>query len=845
MLNTEKRMKRSRLITSLFIGLVGLVATSNALITSDPICNCDGNCCHIDDSAAVDFTGKTIVQITYPDVSLTGNYTVINHQYHNGTHAVNETIPFQYVFKYNNGFKTSFDRNVLIFTDTSETEINCTDAYVFYGDPESNYYTKIGMVSIEQDGSTYCTLDINGKLSRDEISDDSDVFFAFNKLVDEKSSFNIMYNLDNTGVILPEEDIVPYPYVIQGGSVIATNVNNFTEFYVDVQLNVSNVDTTQAGIDPSCLSIDELFKNGNAYWEVPGGTNCNVTLIHDTGSGDAEVGGRTYNIKLSQYEYETCALGSPSESNGNLHFEFRLVLPVEHTDTNENGDDSAECNYFSAPLNVQNVTVIVQQEITDELTSSYLTQFDPKVTSLSPVKCTDYDAYPTPHVKLQMEVNASFPTSDSVSFDTVGQTFFGETWEANVLHWDDNGDGSTPTYVCTTFVDPAGDGTGGELDADDYVECMFKFITSVCEPVYTTLDGECALERNTSRFIKDFTVEQTLVGGQTATYASDDINSGVDNTEWDISYCQAEGEREVVQVNDLFERDLVLRNYYYNVSVDWANTSLISINDDMILRYRVGETADTPFSFSNDLSLILKTVVLTLRNPVTDTDISTYTLTAADKASFMGYSWTPYRKDPRFCKWYDSEGGNDKCKDFFIDGLRSNNYHDATWISDVMPKECQEESTLAGEEDDNNSDFFLFTPKEWFRGATEGYVEMKVKVTAIVHKCNENRRMLEGINDQRQRLGKRQLAVSPGGNNVLYVSDEIVVTFVVDDNGNEHVQVSKPAEKPWIEENMTLVVVFSVIGGVCVLGILFLFIQRRRHSGHVAVPVFSSARPDF
>ena len=840
-------MRGSRLLTSLLVVLFGFVVQSNSLITSDPLCNCD-TCCHIDDSSDVDFTGKTIVQITYPDVSYTGNYTVLNHQYHNGTHAVNETIPFQYVFKYNNGFKTNFDRNVKIFTDTSETTLNCSDAFLFYGDPESDYYTKIEMIQEGLDGSSYCTLDINGKLSRDELADDSDIFFAFNKLVDEKTEFHIMYDLENGGVILPEEDIVPFPYIIQGGSVSATDVNNVTEFYIDVQLNVSNVDQTQAGIDPSCLSVDELFKNGNAYWEVPGGTNCNVTLLHAVGSGDEKEAGRTYNIKLQQYEYEACSLGSPTESGGNLHFDFRLVLPVEHTDTNEAGDDAAACNYFSSPLNVQNVTVIMPAEVTDELTSSYVTQFEPAVTSVTPVKCTDYDAYPTPHVKLKIEVNASFPTANSVDYNTVGQTYFGESWESNVLLWDDNGDGSTPSYKCTTYTDPAGDGTGAGLDGDDYTECLFEFITSVCEPVYTTTDDECALERTTPRFVRDFTIEQTIVGGQTATYAADDINTGVDNTEWDITYCQTEGEREVIEVNDIFERDLVMRNWYNGTAVDWSNTSLLTIKDDMILRYRVGETADTPFSFTNDLSLILKTVVVTLRNPITDTDISSYTLTSADKAAFMGYSWTPYRKDPRFCKWYDSAGGADKCKNFFINGVRSNSYHDATWISDVMPFECQEQNTMVDQEDDNNADFFLFTPREWFRGDTDGYVEMKVKVTAIVHKCNDNRRMLEEANDDRRRLGHRELTiVSPGGNNVLYVSDEIVVTFVTDDNGNEHVQVAKPPSKTWIEENQTLVIVLGVIGGVILLGIIFLWLQRRRH-GHIAVPTIisgSNTRPDF
>lgn len=162
-----------------------------------------------------------------------------------------------------------------------------------------------------------------------------------------------------------------------------------------------------------------------------------------------------------------------------------------------------------------------------------------------------------------------------------------------------------------------------------------------------------------------------------------------------------------------------------------------------------------------------------------------------------------------------------------------------------MPFECQEQNTLAGQEDDNNADFFLFTPREWFRGDTEGYVEMKVKVTAVVHKCNDNRRVLEEA--PAKRLGGRDLqTVAPGDNNVLYVSDEIVVTFVVDDDGNEHVQVAKPPGKSWIEENQTLVIVLGVIGGIILLGIIFLWLQRRDRGGHIAVPtIISGARPDF
>lgn len=825
-----------RLIKSLLIGLFAvLTKRSDALITSDPLCNCD-TCCHIDDSTMVDFTGKTIVQITYPDVSYTGNYTVLNYQAHDLT---NTTYDYQYVFKYNNGFKSTFDRNVLIFTDTSVSTLNCTDAHVYYGDPESNYYTKIDMVAIEQDGTSYCTLDINGKLSREEISDDTNIYFAFNRLVDEKHTFNIMYDLSEQGVILPEEDIIPYPYIIQGGSVTAIDTNEATEFYIDVGLNVSNVDVTQAGIDPSCLSIDELFANGNAYWYVPDGPNCNITLISG-GEGDAVTSGRTYHIKLSQFEYETCSI-TTRESGNQLHFDFRLVLPSEHFETNEEGDDAALCNYFQSPLNVQNITVSMDQNVESTLTSEYITQFDPIVSALTPVQCTDYETYPTPHVKLKVEITASFPGVNTVDFNTVGQVTFGESWESNNLLWDDNGDGTIPTYTCTEYPDPKGDGTGVGFDADAYTECTFKYISSVCEPIYVTDDDQSALERNTTRFIEGFAVVQTIPGGMTATYTSGSINAGVDNTKWDKSYAIIAGERDVIDVSDVFNVQLDLRNYYLDYSVDWDNTTLLTMKDDMIARLRVGQVANSPFDFTSDLSLIIKTVTVTLKNPITEETITSYIFSANDKVGFMGFSWTPYYRDPRFCKWYDSAGGNDKCKDFFVDGTRSNGHHNTAWITDVMPKECQTTGTLAGEEDTNNSDFFIFTPREWFRDNTQAYVEMTVRVTAIVHKCTENARLLEAL------PGVRGRQLQNVQSDVLYVSDEIIVTFVTDENGDEHVEVRKPPSESWIDANMTWVIVLSVVGGIIVLGLLFLWIQKRNsHYGHFAVPVIStSSRPDF
>lgn len=826
----------------LILGLIGAFASAaHGVITDDPICQCQTTeCCNVDDSANTVFSGTTIVQLTYPDTSLTGSYTIVNQLVFNGTHDVNVTQDYQYVVKYVNEFKTAFDKNVFIFSDSDS--LNCTEGALFYGDPASDYTEKIELLTVDVDGTSFCTLDIQSKLSDDFLADDSEVYFAFNRLVDENSDFNIMYDLSNEGSIVPIQDIKVFPYIITADTVIPVAEASGGEFFIDVSLNVSNVDVSVDGLDPSCNSIDDLFVGGNAYWSVPGGTDCPVEVTQ-SGVGDAtDVAiGRNYHLKIGQEDYENCSIES-RVSGGNLYFDFRLVLPTDDSETVE-ADEG--CNYFAEPLNVQNITIIMAQDVTETVISEYVTDFTARVTTLDPVRCTDFDTYPTPHSKVKIYVNATFPSANILDFDTIGVPTFGETWESNTLLWDDSGAGTVPQYTCEQFVDPDGD-----LDnADDYSECEFRFVSSVCEPMYETDSGECAFERNTTRFVTDFSIEQFIVGGLSATYTAPPIDSGIDYSDFTADECSPQGERDIVDVTDLFDVSLDLRNYYTDEAVDWTNTSLLTMKDDMIARLEVGVNQVSPFEFSSDLSLMIKTVTVTLKNPITGETITSYVFSVTDKENFMDYSWTPYYRDPRFCTYYNS-AATDKCESFFVNDTRSSSYHTNDWITTIAPQECQIDGTLVGEEDTNNADFFLFTPREWFRDNVQGYVQMEMKVQGTVHKCSDNaRRALAGEVDDHGAMRGRELQSTPtAGRDVLYVSDLIIVTFVTDEDGSEHVEVIKPTDKGWFQENQVLVIVASVVAGIILVGLLFTWVQKRngyRGIGSSTPFIVSASRPDF
>ena len=828
------------IINYLAICLLGLITLSNGVITDDPLCKCHTTeCCNVDDSASTVFTGLTGIQLTYPNTSYTGLYTVVSQLQYNetGDSDYNTTQDYQYVVKYDNSFKTAFDRNLFFYTGPSQN-ISCDESHVYVGDPATDYVKRVDLVeNTDGMGNTYCTMDVNGKLTDEELAVDGEVYFAFNRLVDEKTSFNVGYDLTNEGVIVPISDIIVYPYIIKEGSVSGEDTFGGGEFYIDLQLNVSDINNSNEEIGPSCMSVDDMMLE-EAYWLVPGGTNCPVTVLQNgTGSLTDAAIGRNYHLQIKQTEYESCSVAT-RESGGDIHFDFRLVLPIDYTGTVNAGDE--ECYYFAENLNVQNVTISVAQDVTDTLTSEYVTDFQASVSSLEPILCTDSSLYPTPHAKLKISINATFPAVNDVGFSTIGIPTFGETWQSNNLKWDDGTQaGVNPQYTCTTIYNDAG-------TADDQRICEFRFVSSVCEPMYETGDGDCAFERNTTRFVTDFTIEQELVGGQTATYVSGPLNSGIDHTDFAVSYCDAKGERDVINVNDLFEVESYLRNYYLNNSVDWTNATLLTMKDDMIARLEVRLSDNTPTEFE-DLSIIIKTVTVALTNPITDEQITSYTFNVADKEDFMGFSWTPYYTDPRFCAYYDVNKVNDKCEKFFIDGERSNaNYHDSEWITNVEAKECQHVDTLVGKEDTKNTDHFLFTPREWFRDDVNGYVKMTVTVHATVHQCDESGRRLSELVARTPTVRGRTLTADPV-RDVLYISDQIVVTFVTDGD-NSHVEVVKPPSKTAWEENQTLIIVGSVIAGLIVLGLLFLWVQRRNDYDGISVSVpyaMSASKPTF
>lgn len=826
-----------RIFSYLLIAVLAFAIGINAVNTDDPICGCS-TCCNVANETSTHFTGKSIVQFTYPSVSYDGSYTVIGHRYNEGQGRllaeVVDSLPYQYVVKYENEFKDSFDRNILVFA-TIDDNLNCTESHLYYGNEVNDTFKKIDFV--KHDTEDYCTLDIHYQLTRDEIAFTDEIYFAFNHLVDEQSDFNIMYDLTPQGLIVPANDINEYPYMIEDGTVTAIDINEASAFYIDVGLDVLDISTLEPTEDAGtgCLDIDGLFNNSNAYWLTKTGGKCDVDLISG-GVGNATDGGRNYHLRIDQTYYQTCAVKDVELLDGNLTFTFRLVLPRDHTDTTEDTDTDG-CFYFGENENVQNITISMSQDVSAEIDANFISNFNTRIVSVAPdtSDTSDPTEYPTPYAKIKFTIEATFPSTFGNDFSSITLP----TLEGLVVEWD-TVTGAAPSVIpCTDYT-----GEDLVLGLDDYRVCQFNLITQTAEPIYTTTDDRCAFERNNTRLLSGFVVVEEMPGGQLATYPAGDLNLGLDNLDFAPELCAAAAEDAAINVVDVFNVELDLQNYYAGAAVDWTETDNYTMNEDMILRLKVGEIASSPFTFDDDLQLMIKTVNVELSNPVTNDIITSYTWSPGEKADFMDYSWTPYHDDPRFCTWYNSIA-TDKCEKFFVEGTRDNSFHDATWINDTMPLECQETGFLSGQGTNNNNDFFLFEPREWFQDNAKGLVDMKVSVTGIIHKCSANpSRLLDAVNEGKIRGNARHATTLNPERDVLYVSKDLVISFVTKDDGDSHIEVSNIPQVSWFEENKTLVIVASSLAGIVVLGFFVVALGRNKHY-HGLIAVGGSANPDF
>lgn len=740
---------------------------SNAIDTNSTICGCS-NCCNVEDSSDFHMTSVFSNKLVYPTTSLDGSYTLFNFTYYDDSRrmlsegrrelATNSVMkPYQLVFPWTDTGNAAFHTNIMFYEDIGYNSLNCTESFMYYG-ISGGIYKEIEFIEFDNSGTPMCKPNINGVLTRSEVADASDVWIAMNRLVDEGTAFYMQRN--PTDDVIPKEDENGYPYSIRFESANATDVNNAGPggLYIDFEIDVVDDYDLAEPIDATCLGIDDLMLNGNAYWLAEDGSSCTVEALGNP-SGDATVltSGREYHFKLGQVDYESCAK-SITTTTSDIVFEFELHLPRDYTETVEN-TDAETCLYFFENNDIQTYTVSIPLDITNEVGSEF-TNFRTEVSSLTPVRCDDNNLYPTPHSTLEVVLTATFPTDSSTDFDQVSNPYFGEV--SNVLLW--NNQAGTPQIDCEIIQE-----NGASVK-----QCTFSYVSSTCEPTFVTDQGTCAFERNTNRKIVDFAVREVFPGGQYVVHQSPDIETGIDSKEFTLNLCEPADVDPTVNVNDEFEIQLKARNFYDGYAIDWDNTTGLKFDSDVAIELTVGQGAGGSIDFTS-LDVIIKTILVTLKDPQSGNVITSYNFAVGDKINFMDKQWSPYYVDPIFCRFYDSTNSIDRCRPFFSDA-EGRPLNDLT--QGTIDNACQVTNFFSPADEDNlNTDYWVFNPKEWFLNNILTNVDVEFSVTAVIHQCGPQPTQPADSGGVRRLNAQNSIGGYQPEDTVIYVTDKIVVTF--------------------------------------------------------------------
>lgn len=779
--------------SSLLIGILTLAGLGSAVDTEDPFCEAQcTSCCNVNNST--EFEYLNIISLTYPETSLYGTYTVLDP----GTHFIGATeyqgSVYQEVIRYENDANVVFDNNVRIFSVDTQATLNCTESH-FYFDG-----MKFDLERVEAGVFDYCRIaGINGVINRTKLEDyttTSGVYFAFNRLVEERTDYRIMFDIDNR--IIPRDDILDYQYAIN-----ATDISTVPGSY-SIQIDILVSDINDMPVDGNCLDLDTVMNMSNGLVYVDSVQKCQLDYISGP-TGDENDGGRWYRYELPQSRYEECA-ESFTNNGQTITFSSTLYTP---TFTNL----GQECFYFQPGSSQQAIEISIDAAISANITDTF-EQFSSELIDVSVERCEPISQYIIPQAIIVFTFETTF-TGSGTSLD----------WNFNALPYvsGSSGDQNYLYGYGEAYGPDSGNGqwvncTDVLLDEqnNEYRKCTFKMKTSQCEKIYTTDSGQCGFERNSTRYIYNMEFREEYSSGLFITHRTPRVDTNLEFMLFPETQCAARDEALPINVNDEFPTSLVVRNYYDRVDVNWTNTSNINFQDQVTLRLSVGEQAGTVL---NDLSVMIKTVLVTLRD-VNDVILAQLPFNVQEKKNFLDVTWSLYYGDPHFCSWYDAAGtGGDLCQPFY--SLAEGRSPAPLTQSDV-DHICKRNSEDALEDNSRNVDYFMFNPRTWFVDLySRPYLKVSFTVNAVIHTCGESG--VDPAANDRRRLGQRDLQ----SNTVRYVSDELVIIFGEDSDGDPITDVIRdPGSSTVATDFLPLIIGVSVSAGVLLLIIVFALCRR-------------------
>jgi len=344
---------------------------------------------------------KNLVSLTYPDVSFTGEYTILDD---GGTHEFNSTTnngtPYQYVVRYKNTPHLEFDNNLRFFSAETDASLNCSESFVYYDG------VKLPLVQRTEGGFDYCNIDIDGKLSREQLRDytaGEGVYFAFNYLVEERTDFRILF--DTSDRVEPKDDIEDYQYFLNSTTLDAGGIDDFFIKFTLVVTDVNDRPENASCKDWSTI-ISELYL-GPDDADASILEDCTLEFFEGFTPPAAPETGESVTLEyvLPQNLYERCA--ETVTSNGeSIVFSSTLNFPTRNEDRT--------CFYFQPGFSEQPVTITIDADVTESITDT-VSQYSLELLSVKPKRAEPIEDYVVPQATLLFIFRSTF-TGEALEF---------------------------------------------------------------------------------------------------------------------------------------------------------------------------------------------------------------------------------------------------------------------------------------------------------------------------------------------------------------------------------------------------------------------------------------------
>lgn len=405
----------------------------------------------------------------------------------------------------------------------------------------------------------------------------------------------------------------------------------------------------------------------------------------------------TFTYVLSAQDYEACA-NTVTGDDQVITYDLDVSLP----------ETVGECHYFRPGDSLQHINVNMDLEDITGDGSVDAQDISAIVTGYDLERC-DPLLYVLPQSRaiftVQMTFGADSLVFDGGYLDTAGNVLTQEGAASCAAHASGNGN------VCTLALK-----------------------STECRPQFVTDDGACVVERFSENVLQGLQVTVTTDSVDVAATLRP-IRSALGAYQFPVEQCAAPENLQLVDVTDSFEGVVDFQN---QPGADWSVAAPpVRLFEDIVVRLSLAGAAMAA------TELQISSVIVSVEDPEDPgVTVASKIFNKGDKVALHAIEQSGYYDDVHFCSWHDSAGNT--CPVFYDE---SSSRVNPFYYSDLQAGYAGLCQTGV---DSASTDFFTFTPENWFVSLNMPSVAVNIDVVGTVVYCDARARRLRALQEEEE-----------------------------------------------------------------------------------------------